>query len=276
LFGWLCRFDGDGYVALIHCWFWFFLYSSLHVYIYIYRERETHERSSSYDVMVSVDLTSYVLCPNDIYNVERNQSNACLFHNFLVAVEWVKCLVFPFSSLPGLSIIVYLVLLGIVVIVNAEACQCSVPWHETQSERWVFCVRNCFLDVCLTGAYKSPEFDLVIDIGNGYRVFSNISITVILNLKINCSGVCRQDTVKILHLRTKYSCTREFDSSTMVCRYIFLLMMHIQERKNGFLCKNSSQSLIAVPVMDINSCINNYLKLVLVDLLRVILLWADY
>jgi len=198
--------------------------------------------------MVSVDLTSYVLCPNDIYNVERNQSNACLFHNFLVAVEWVKCLVFPFSSLPGLSIIVYLVLLGIVVIVNAEACQCSVPWHETQSERWVFCVRNCFLDVCLTGAYKSPEFDLVIDIGNGYRVFSNISITVILNLKINCSGVCRQDTVKILHLRTKYSCTREFDSSMIVCIYIYLLMMHIQERKKWF----SMQELFTEP--DFRSC----------------------
>jgi hypothetical protein len=119
-FGCLCRFDGDGYVALIHCWFWFFLYSSLHIYIYIYiyRERERDKRSSSYDVMVFVDLTSYVLCPNALYNVERIQSNACLFHNFLVAVDWVKCLVFPFSSLPGLSIIVYLVLLGIVVIVN--------------------------------------------------------------------------------------------------------------------------------------------------------------
>jgi len=100
LFGWLCRFDGDGYVALIHCRFWFFLYSSLH--IYIERDTYTHERSSSYDVMVFVDLTSYVLCPNALYNVERNQSNVCLFHNFLLAVEWVKCLVFPFSSLSRL------------------------------------------------------------------------------------------------------------------------------------------------------------------------------
>jgi hypothetical protein len=131
---------------------------------------------------------------------------------------------------------------------NCCYSQCLVPWHETQSEGWVFCVRNCFLDVCLTGAYKSPEFDLVIDIGNAYRVFSNISITVILNLKINCSGVCRQDTVKILHLRTKYSCTREFDSSMTVCIYIYLLMMHIQERKKWF----SMQELFTEP--DFRSC----------------------
>jgi|UniRef100_A0A2K2C455 hypothetical protein len=32
--------------------------------------------------MVFVDLTSFVLCPNALYNVKPNQSNACLFHNF--------------------------------------------------------------------------------------------------------------------------------------------------------------------------------------------------
>jgi len=117
-FGCLCRFDGDGYVALIHCWFWFFLYSSLHIYIETHTHTHTHERSSSYDVMVFVHLTSYVLCPNALYNVKPNQSNACLFHNFLlVVVDWMKCLVFSFLRFflcPGLSIIVYLVLLGIV------------------------------------------------------------------------------------------------------------------------------------------------------------------